>query len=183
MNKNCSEKNMPVCTRLVQVAGRVEARFEAALGDAELSLAKFAVLDQLMKAGESLPLTRLAERIACVKSNITQLVDRLEADGLVKRVNDPEDRRSVLAAITDEGRRRHELGGRALARAEQGLLKSFKEGELETLNSFLGRFKTCSNGDSSNPCLFHFFYFFFPIRIIIREVNVRMNVKIFKHNK
>ena len=34
---------------------------------------------------------------------MTQLVDRLEADGLVRRVADPTDRRSVKAEITDEG--------------------------------------------------------------------------------
>ena len=140
-NKQCAEK-APLWVKLLYAAARVEARFEAALADPGLSLAKFAVLDHLVKAGEPLPLTRLAERVACVKSNITQLVDRLEADGLVKRVDDPEDRRSVLATITDEGRRRHESGGRALAAAEQGLFKSFKEEELELLNTFLARFTT-----------------------------------------
>ncbi len=117
----------------------MRARLEAALEDAGLSLPKFIVLVHLTKTGEPLPLTRLAERISCVKSNITQLVDRLEADGLVKRIDDPEDRRSVLASITDEGRRRYEMGGQILAATERDLLKSFKEDELELLNDFLSR--------------------------------------------
>jgi DNA-binding MarR family transcriptional regulator len=87
-------------------------------------------------------LTRLAERLSCCKSNITTLIDRLEADGLVQRLDAPADRRSVLASITAEGQRRHELGRQALAAAEQGVLKPFKKGELELLNTFLSRFDT-----------------------------------------
>ena len=34
---------------------------------------------------------------------MTDVVDVLERDGLVKRVPDPEDRRSVLAVLTEEG--------------------------------------------------------------------------------
>ena len=41
----------------------------------------------------------LAERLTCAKSNVTQLVDRLEADGLVRRKLDPSDRRSRLAIV------------------------------------------------------------------------------------
>jgi DNA-binding MarR family transcriptional regulator len=67
------------------------------------SLAKLAALRQLSRAGDALPLGQLAERLACGKSNVTQLVDRLEADGLVKRLPDPGNRRSRLAVLTDKG--------------------------------------------------------------------------------
>lgn len=141
MNENCcAHQTVPLLAKFLYAAGRVEARLEATLADIGLSLAKFALLDHLVKTGEPLPLTRLAERLVCVKSNITQLVDRLEADGLVKRVDAPEDRRSVRAAITDEGRHRHEIGGQALAAAERELLNPFGESERELLNNFLGRF-------------------------------------------
>ncbi|MER3446202.1 MAG: MarR family transcriptional regulator [Candidatus Dadabacteria bacterium] len=121
-------------------ASRVEARLESALEDTGLSLPKFAVLDRLIRIGEPIPLTRLAAQLACVKSNVTQLVDRLEADGLVERRDDPEDRRSVLAAITDKGRRRYEIGGGALTAAAKEILKSFNEEEKELLNRLLARF-------------------------------------------
>ena len=61
----------------------LESRVEARLSDVGLSLAKLAALHRLTEAGESLPLGQLADRLSCVKSNVTQLVDRLEADGLV----------------------------------------------------------------------------------------------------
>ena len=100
----------------------VEGRLEAVLEPVGLSLAKFGVLSRLVAAGEPLPLGTLAERCACVRSNITQLVDRLEAEGLVARVDDPRDRRSIRAELTPEGRRRQAAGVRALEAAEKDLL-------------------------------------------------------------
>lgn len=46
---------------------------------------------------------------------MTQLVDRLEADGLVRRVHCPGDRRLVRAEITTEGRTRQERGVEEIA--------------------------------------------------------------------
>ena len=89
--------------RLMWALRVVEERFEAALEPLGLSLAKFGCLAKLVAAGEPLPLSTLAERCACVRSNITQLVDRLEADKLVVRADDPHDRRSVRAELTDGG--------------------------------------------------------------------------------
>ncbi|MBI4410275.1 MAG: MarR family transcriptional regulator [Gemmatimonadetes bacterium] len=107
--------------------------------DQGLSLAKMNVLGHLVDAGEPLPLGQLAERIQCVKSNVTQLVDRLEGDGLVRRVPDPHDRRSVFAAITDEGRKRYEAAGRARVRAEQELLQGLPEEARQQLSGLLQR--------------------------------------------
>ena len=69
----------------------LEARLETAIEPFDLSLAKFGLLARLASAGEPMSLRALAERCACVKSNITQLVDRLEAEGLVSREGDPQD--------------------------------------------------------------------------------------------
>ena len=47
---------------------------------------------------------------------MTQLVDRLEAEALVRRVDDPSDRRSVLAAVTRLGEERQAAGAGELAK-------------------------------------------------------------------
>src|SRR5438552_10407986 len=90
---------------LLHTAYAAQAEVESRLGAVGLSLAKLLALRALSDAGESLPLGQLAERLACVKSNITQLVDRLEADGYVARKPDPRDRRTRLAALTMAGRK------------------------------------------------------------------------------
>ena len=83
---------------------------ETALAEVGLSGAKFGALKLLAGSREAMPLSELAAKSACVRSNITQLVDRLEADGLVRRVADPGDRRSVRAEITPLGRERCAAG-------------------------------------------------------------------------
>lgn len=50
-----------------------------------------------------MPLKDLAEASNCTRATITGLIDSLEAKGLVRRVPNPEDRRSLLAELTPEG--------------------------------------------------------------------------------
>jgi DNA-binding MarR family transcriptional regulator len=121
------------------IAGRLEAAFEP-LG---LSLAKFGVLSKLVAADEPLPLRLLAEQCACVRSNITQLVDRLEADKLVRRADDPKDRRSILAELTPEGRSRHAAGLRALEAAEKELFAPLPERQRKNLVELLRSLRDC----------------------------------------
>jgi len=118
---------------LLGAAHEVEARLEAALDPVGLSLAKHRLLTQLVEAGEPVPLGCLADRCSCVRSNMTQLVDRLEGERLVERINDPKDRRSVLASITSEGRARQLEGAERLAAADRELFSDLGEGERETL--------------------------------------------------
>jgi DNA-binding MarR family transcriptional regulator len=99
---------------LLHAAHALEDRVEATLQKAGLSTPKFSVLSALMASGEPLSLSELASRLSCVRSNMTQLVDRLETEGLVRRVDDPADRRVVKAAITDDGRAKHAVGAAGL---------------------------------------------------------------------
>lgn len=111
----------------------VEARLEAAVEPHDLSLAKFGLLARLASSGEPLSLRELAERCACVKSNITQLVDRLEAEGLVAREDDPQDRRSVRAVLTKKGRERYLLAARSVRAAEEAVFRPLSGGQREDL--------------------------------------------------
>ena len=104
---------------LLGAAHALEDRIEQQLGQVGLSMSKLGVLTQLVEAGEPLALSELAARLSCVRSNMTQLVDRLEADGLVRRVDDPADRRSVLAAVTRLGEERQVAGAQELAKVRE----------------------------------------------------------------
>ena len=99
-----------VMVSLIAAAHAIEARLEQGLASVGLSPAKHAVLSQLARAGEPLTLSELASRVCCVRSNMTQLVDRLEAEGLVRRIDDSGDRRVVRAAITPVGEEREAAG-------------------------------------------------------------------------
>jgi DNA-binding MarR family transcriptional regulator len=106
---------------LLDAARAVEARAEGALAELGLSLAKLGALRHLVIAEEALTLSQLAERHCCGKSNVTQLVDRLEADGLVSRTYDPDDRRTVRATVTPAGRRAYDRASLLLAAQDRSV--------------------------------------------------------------
>jgi DNA-binding MarR family transcriptional regulator len=119
---------------LLHAAGSVESFVDSRLSAIGLSLPKLAALDRLMQTpGGSLPLGQLADRLACVKSNVTQLVDRLEADGLVTREPDPNDRRSRLAVITNAGRQAHEKGAGIHRETERQLFGALTDDDAARL--------------------------------------------------
>lgn len=125
---------------LLSVGHAIDERLNGVLEPYGLTQSKLTVLSNLVQAGEALPLGVLSERQGCVKSNITQLVDRLEADKLVRRVSDPGDRRSVLASITEEGRQRCLAGRRALEEAQRQILEGLSDRDRQELAGLLGRF-------------------------------------------
>jgi DNA-binding MarR family transcriptional regulator len=122
---------------LLHTAGTVQAHVESKLGAVGLSLAKLAALSALLDAGESMPLGQLAGRLSCVKSNITQLVDRLEADGLVARKPDPRDRRTRLAVMTAAGRKACTDGTRIQQQTERDLFGALTRDEAQQLAALM----------------------------------------------
>ena len=130
---------MTVLIDVLNAASALESRVDARLAGVGLSLPKLAALHALVNAGDALPLGQLAERLACVKSNVTQLVERLETDGLVQRAFDPTDRRSRLAAITDAGRRAYEEGIRIQCEAEKDLFRALSADETAQLTRLIGK--------------------------------------------
>jgi len=130
-----------LAARLIGSLHAVETRLEAALEPLDLSVAKFGVLSKLVAAGEALPLGTLAERMACVRSNMTQLVDGLEADKLVRRVTDPNDRRSIRAELTREGRELHAAALKRVEQAERELFSGLPPEQKDMLLQLLGALK------------------------------------------
>jgi len=122
---------------LLGAAGAVEARLEAAVSPLGLSLAKLGLLRVLAVAKQPLPLSELAQHQHCVRSNITQIVDRLEKDGLVRRRADADDRRSVRAALTPAGERAYARGMRALTQAQRAIVSSLRSTDADNLQAAL----------------------------------------------
>jgi len=124
---------------ILTVAGRLEDRLEAKLASQGLSMAKANTLQCLAEASDPMALSALAEGNACVRSNITQLVDRLETDGLVRRVNDPDDRRVRRAALTISGRKACQAAHGVVSHQESEVARAFTRDEAATLGELLRR--------------------------------------------
>jgi DNA-binding MarR family transcriptional regulator len=78
------------------------ARFVAAMAELDLSPVQGIVLRRL-DPGRPTPMSELAEALDCDASNVTGLVDRLEARGFVERRAAPGDRRVRTLVLTPTG--------------------------------------------------------------------------------
>jgi DNA-binding MarR family transcriptional regulator len=108
---------------------------------------EFAVLHHLNQAG---PLSQqeLAGALRINPSNLVGMLDALEADGLVVRPRDPDDRRRHLVDLTDAGRRRLSEAKRAVEAAEQDLLAPLSRTERLQFQRILERLASHACGPS-----------------------------------
>jgi DNA-binding MarR family transcriptional regulator len=95
----------------------------------------------LSRLDDRVPLRRIGDYLQVQAASVTNIVDRLEADGLVRRESLPHDRRVLLAAITSRGR---EVAAEATAALERRHLaiNALDERELEQLVELLRKART-----------------------------------------
>jgi len=84
----------------------VLAGVDSALRPFRLTFARYEGLVLLLFTREgTLPLGKMGQRLMIHPTSVTNIIDRLEAQGLVTRVPHPTDGRTTMAAITSDGRR------------------------------------------------------------------------------
>lgn len=114
--------SMAAVTSLVRAHQIALARIDAVLQPHGLTFSRFEALALLgFSRRGSLPMGKIGERLQVHPTSVTNTIDRLERDGLVRRIPHPEDRRAVLAEITAPGRRVAHEAAQALAEIEFGL--------------------------------------------------------------
>jgi DNA-binding MarR family transcriptional regulator len=133
--------NSPVLFRYLDVADSLYDRISAALSSVGLSYAKYEVLARLRQAKAPVSLGALAVGQKCARSNITQMVDRLEAEELVRRLADPEDRRSVLAELTESGEALARQGAAQMDRISTEFAAQLGPADLTELDRLLTRLR------------------------------------------
>lgn len=119
-----------------RITGRATLEFRA-LG---LSLAQFDLLSNL-SAQEGASQQELAERLFVSKGNVSGLVDRLAAAGLVERRALPGDRRSHALYLTPEGRAITESGLALQRRLVAATLGTLPPADLAELDRLIGRWR------------------------------------------
>jgi DNA-binding MarR family transcriptional regulator len=74
-----------------------------------LGVSEYEVLERLAASDKDKQrMQELAEAVHLSQSALSRVVARLETDGLVSRGMCPEDRRGIMACLTDSGRERYE---------------------------------------------------------------------------
>jgi DNA-binding MarR family transcriptional regulator len=128
---------MVAATSIVRAYQIVLEEVERVLRPFGLTFARYEalVLLSFSRTG-ALPLGKMGQRLQVHPTSVTNVVDRLAAQGLVVRVAHPTDRRTVLAELTPAGR---DVVGRAtaaLTRTSFGL-PSLESDELASLTTVL----------------------------------------------
>lgn len=82
----------------------IDDHLDAALRPAGLDLGEYEILVNLSESeGHALRMSELADAVRQSRSRLTHTVTRMERKGLIERVACPEDRRGVVAVLTDAG--------------------------------------------------------------------------------
>ncbi len=134
--------------RLVLTAKAMRAHFEARLAAEGASLTFWLVLRNLAEE-DALSQRELARRLSVEAPTLTRHLDRMAAEGLVRRVQDTSDRRVTRISLTPAGRKLH----RSLASIAEGLLGEFdslmSERERVVLDRVLSRIDAHLSGESA----------------------------------
>lgn len=125
------------CTNLVEaeIRRRLRAGFDT-------TLPRFDLLAALDRAPEGLTLGEVSRRMMVSNGNVTGLAARLEAEGLIERRLDAEDRRAVRLSLTVRGRREFARQSRAHESWIAELLGQLAPEEREALHGLLGQAKS-----------------------------------------
>ena len=131
---------MAAATSVMRAQQIVATAVDRALRPHELTFARYEVLRLLSFTSRgSLPITKVGERLMVHPTGITKLVDKLEQQGLVRRVANPDDGRGTLAEITPEGRTRVEEASAAVSEIRFGA--DLPDRDLELLVDVVRRWR------------------------------------------
>lgn len=113
---------MAAATGIMRVQQIIQSAVDGALKPHGLTFARYEALVLLsFSQHASLPMRVMGERLQLHPTSVTNIVDRLEKDGLVKRMPHPTDRRTTLVEITADGKERRAAATDAVTGIDFGL--------------------------------------------------------------
>jgi DNA-binding MarR family transcriptional regulator len=130
-------REMAAVTSIMRVQQVLMARLNELLREHGLTFPRYEALMLLSFTREGrLPLGKIGERLQVHRTSVTNIIDKLEADGLVRRIPHADDRRATLAEITAAGREVAKRGTEALNGASFGI-GALPSEDLEQLTTIL----------------------------------------------
>jgi DNA-binding MarR family transcriptional regulator len=133
---------LAVTGRVLRIARLLEKHRESVLADYGLTVWSFDMVATLRRQGPPYQLkpTDLYDLLMLSSGAMTNRIDRLEKDGLVVRVRDPGDRRSVSVQLTPKGIELTDTVMPVLFERENQFLEQFTKTETQTFTKLLRRF-------------------------------------------
>jgi DNA-binding MarR family transcriptional regulator len=126
---------------LLRVHAAVLPKLERALAAQQMPLAWYDVLLELNAAPDRrLRMSELGARVVLSRERVSRVVDELERAGLVRRERNPDDRRSLFAVLTPEGRARLRAAAPVyLEGIERHYTGHLEDEEIRVISAALGR--------------------------------------------
>jgi DNA-binding MarR family transcriptional regulator len=135
---------MAAVTSVMRVQQILQSAVDTALKPHGLTFARYEALVLLYFSRRgSLPMRVMGQRLQLHPTSVTNIVDRLEADGLVKRIAHPTDRRTTLVEITESGRQRRTAATEAVTSVDFGL-RGLTDRQTEALTDLLAKVRRAS---------------------------------------
>jgi DNA-binding MarR family transcriptional regulator len=140
MSDTGSKRRLKMWVRLLAVARRTESELREFLRvNHATTLPRFDVMAALYRRRDGVTMSDLSRMLLVSNGNVTAVVDRLEADGLVRRSPSDTDRRTVYAALTPDGLTQFErLAAEHEAEVDR-VFAGLTAAELDTLTDLLKR--------------------------------------------
>lgn len=139
---SADRKEIRTWLRLLTCTNLIERELRARLNrEFQTTLPRFDVLAQLEREPAGLIMGQISARMMVTGGNLTGVVDRLVADGLVERLLAPGDRRSNIVRLTASGRNAFERMAAAHHETLHGLLAGLARSDLDELFDAMGRLK------------------------------------------
>jgi DNA-binding MarR family transcriptional regulator len=125
-----------IVDRIGGIHRRIKRGHEATLKEFGISYPEWHVLTALRNGGPRTPGV-LARYLEVSTGAMTSRLDMLEKEGLIRRVPDPDDRRSVIVEITEAGRAKWHEAASVQARKEAFFTRALSEADKKKLNALL----------------------------------------------
>jgi DNA-binding MarR family transcriptional regulator len=140
--RRSADRHLAVSTwiRLLHGYALIERELRRAVAE-HCTFPQFDVLSQLDRERDGLTFVELSRRLLVTAGNLTGIVDRLHAEGLVRRAVHPADRRAFRITVTPKGRRLVRRAQRRHHRALAALLAEVSARDLRMLRRLLDRLR------------------------------------------
>ncbi|MGF6254157.1 DNA-binding MarR family transcriptional regulator [Ensifer sp. LBL] len=133
---------MGLLGRLSRVSTHVGREIEKSFSERGLNASSFDVLATLRRSGPPYRLSpgELLDTTMVSSGTMTNRIDQLEKAGLVERIANPEDRRGVIIALTEEGLRRVDEAATAHVANQHRVVSALSPEERVVLNALLRKY-------------------------------------------
>ncbi|WVT73459.1 MarR family transcriptional regulator [Sinorhizobium chiapasense] len=133
---------MGLLGRLSRLSTHIDREIEKTFAERGLSASSFDVLATLRRSGPPYRLSpgELLDTTMVSSGTMTNRIDQLEKAGLVERIANPEDRRSVIITLTEEGLRRVDEAATAHVANQHRVVSELSPEERATLDRLLRKY-------------------------------------------